>query len=111
MTSSTPSVEPRRISGPVMRAERPYCPRCDARLQFARDEYQCLACGYEYVLDVQELELLRGGRQPLRPAAAISGVPIAIGLVTGGTVAVAGLIAIVVAAFVISRRFRSTSVG
>ena len=111
MTTSMSNAEPMRIAGPVMRADRPYCPRCDARLRFARDEYLCLACGYEYVLDARELELLRGGRQPLRPAAAITGMPITVGLLGGGAMAAAALIAIGVVAFVLVRRLRPTSVS
>ena len=111
MTSSTPTTEPTHVAAPVVRANRPYCPRCDAPLQFARDEYVCFTCGYEYLLDARELELFREGRQPHRRAAAIAVLPLTAGFMTGGTVVVAGLIAVGFAAFVVARRFRRTSVG
>jgi ribosomal protein S27AE len=61
MSSSAPTVEPTHVPAPVIRANRPYCPRCDAVLQFNRDEYMCFTCGYEYLLEDREIDLLREG--------------------------------------------------
>jgi len=106
MTTSTPDTEPRRIAVPVLRAGRPYCPRCEAALRFAHDEYACLACGYEYVLSEDELARLAGGRQPLRPAAAISGIPLA-ALVGAGSFLALGLVLALIALLVLRRSQRS----
>lgn len=111
MTASTSTTEPTHVPAPVIRTNRPYCPRCDALLRFSHDEYACLTCGYEYVLDVRELELLREGRQPLRPAASIAGLSLTAGFMTGSGLIVAGLIAGGSLVFMLVRRFRRTSVG
>lgn len=107
MTTSTPEVEPRRIAPPVLKHGRPHCPRCDSRLQFAHDEYACLSCGYEYVLSEDELARFAAGRQALRPAAAISGIPLA-GLLGAGSFLAAGLVAAIAIAFLLGRRSRRT---
>lgn len=109
MTSPTPTAEPTRVPAPVIRANRSYCPRCDAALQFNRDEYMCFACGYEYLLDERELDLLREGRGPFRRAAAIDALPLSVGLMSGSTVLV-GLLAIGLGVFVVSWWLRRRSV-
>lgn len=106
MSSSTPTVEPTHVPAPVIRANRSYCPRCDAVLQFNRDEYMCFACGYEYLLDDREIDLLREGRQPFRRAAAIGALPLTAGIMTGSAVVVTGLIAVGLGAVLVARSFR-----
>ena len=106
MTSPIPTTEPTHVAAPVIRANRPYCPRCDAALQFGRDEYVCFTCGYEYLLDDRELDLLREGRPPFRRAAAIEALPLTAGFLSGSAMVVVGLIAVGLGAFVAARWFR-----
>lgn len=109
MTSPAPAAEPTHVATPVIRANRPYCPRCEAELRFGRDEYVCFTCGYEYLLDDRELDLLREGRPLFRRAAAIDALPLAAGLTMGSAV-VTGLIVVGLGAFVVARWFRHRSV-
>ena len=108
MSSQTTSAEPRHIPPPEMRDDRPYCPRCHAMLRFEHDEYVCVACGYEYLLEPRDLEIIRQSRRGVRRAAAILAFPLAGIPLGGGFAVVAGLL---VAGFIVSgwakRRKRS----
>lgn len=100
MTSAAPSAEPRHIAQPVLRAGRLRCPRCDSRLQFDRQEFVCLACGYEYLPEPQELEALRRPRRAREMAAGIA----VVALTVDGLAIVAALIAVALLAPAHARR-------
>jgi hypothetical protein len=93
MTSAAPSAEPRHIARPVLRAGRLRCPRCDAPLQFDREEYVCLLCGYEYLPEPEELARYRGRGRARELAAGIAVVALSLdGLAIIGVVLVAAVL-------------------
>jgi ribosomal protein S27AE len=100
--AKTADAEPRHIKPPVMRNDLPYCPRCGTQLRFEHDEYACIACGYEYLLEPRDIELLRFARRPYRAAAAIAAPIVAMPL--GASVAL--LVGLAAVGYIAATRLR-----